>query len=177
MLPRLGQETVPNQFLTRQVTLPTQDRFAVAQHSSRSFPTGNCSAQALPRQRRRGGLLLALSPLKQGDCFQDANISQVHALDLPMSPEGTCLCFLMTFYSPKCAHMQVIMGSFSQPADWPWAPANALAVLEVCGRQWKGSSRGAGFIVTFVYHFLNNIEICLGRKCSAKYWEQQLTGR
>lgn len=113
MLPRLGQETVPNQFLTRQVTLPTQDRFAVAQHSSRSFPTGNCSAPALLRQRRRGGLL-APSPLKQGDCFQDANISQVHALVLPMSPatvtshqrpEDTCLCFLMTFYSPKwCSH-------------------------------------------------------------------------
>lgn len=71
--------------------------------------------------------------------------------------------------------MHVIMGSFSQPADWPWAPVNALVVPEVCGRQWKGSFRGTGFVITFVCHFLNNTEIYLGRKCSAKYWEQQLT--
>lgn len=183
MLLWLGQETVPNQFLTRQVTLPTRDRFAVAQHSSRSFPTGNCSAQVLRR-------LCVRACMRAGeDCYWPPALSSRETVfSIQTSPRSMLLScpghqplkagrhlFVLsndlTFIHQNSAHTcengllftacRQALGSYGCPASMG-SSCSARGLQEA----WKRSSRGAGFIITFFYHFPNNIEIRFGLKCS-----------
>ena len=137
MLPRLGQETVPNQFLTRQVTLPTQDRSTVAQHSSRSFPTGNCRGSAA------GEGCCWLPVLSSREIVFRMQTSPRSMLLTSMSPEGTCLCFLMTFYSPKwCSHAcdnGLIFTACGLALSSCECPCGARGLWEAMERVFQGS--------------------------------------